>query len=87
MSTSSAAPLRALLASAADDGCTGLILDTSRVAFRDSGFLAVLDWWPRQGRRLRLANRSRAVRHLLAAAAPARRRRAHAGSPTAAGRS
>ncbi|MDK0520578.1 STAS domain-containing protein [Streptomyces sp. ML-6] len=83
----SAAPLRALLASAAEDGCTGLVLDTSRVTFCDSGFLAVLDWWPRQGRRLRLANRSRAVQHLLNAAAPARRQRAHAGSLTAVGRS
>ncbi|UQX01869.1 STAS domain-containing protein [Streptomyces sp. RerS4] len=33
----SAAPLWALLASAADDGCTGLVLDTSRVTFSDSG--------------------------------------------------
>ncbi|MFF5502895.1 STAS domain-containing protein [Streptomyces roseolus] len=61
----SAAPLRALLASAADDGCTGLVLDTSRVTFCDAGLLAVLDWWPRRGRRLRLANRSPAVRRLL----------------------
>ncbi|MFE1378650.1 STAS domain-containing protein [Streptomyces sp. NPDC058740] len=83
----SAAPLRALLASAADDGCTGLVLDTSRVTFCDSGFLAVLDWWPQQGRRLRLANPSRAVQHLLNAVAPARRQWAHAGSLTTAGRS
>ncbi|MFD6791570.1 STAS domain-containing protein, partial [Streptomyces anthocyanicus] len=73
----SAAPLRALLASAADDGCTGLVLDTSRVTFCDSGFLAVLRWWPQQGRRLRLANPSRAVQHLLNAVAPARRQWAH----------
>ncbi|MFJ5138750.1 STAS domain-containing protein [Streptomyces sp. NPDC088707] len=65
----SVAPLRALLASAAADGYTGLVLDTARVAFCDSSFLAVLDWWPRRGRRLTLANRSRAVRRLLAAAA------------------
>ncbi|MEV7444368.1 STAS domain-containing protein [Streptomyces sp. NPDC091204] len=65
----SAAPLRALLASAADDGYTGLVLDTSDVTFADSGFLALLDWWPRHGRRLRLANRSPAVRRLLRAAA------------------
>ncbi|MCB8901107.1 MULTISPECIES: STAS domain-containing protein [unclassified Streptomyces] len=65
----SVAPLRALLASAAADGYTGLVLDTARVAFCDSSFLAVLDWWPRRGRRLTLANRSRAVRHLLIAAA------------------
>ncbi|MFE9927953.1 STAS domain-containing protein [Streptomyces sp. NPDC005533] len=65
----SAAPLRALLASAADDGYSGLVLDTSEVTFADSGFLAVLDWWPRHGRRLRLAHCSPAVRRLLGAAA------------------
>ncbi|MGA5067347.1 STAS domain-containing protein [Streptomyces exfoliatus] len=80
----SAAPLRALLASAADNGCTGLVLDTARVAFCDSGFLAVLDWWPRHGRRLRLANRSRAVQRLLASAAAAGQQTAQAGPPTAA---
>ncbi|MFD5326560.1 STAS domain-containing protein [Streptomyces sp. NPDC127092] len=69
----SAAPLRALLASAADDGYTGLVLDTSRVSFCDSGLLATLDWWPRHGRRLRLANRSPAVQRLLNAAAAAAR--------------
>lgn len=67
----SAAPLRALLASAAADGYTGLVLDTSRVTFCDSGFLAVLRWWPRQGRRLRVTARSRAVQRLLDAAAAA----------------
>lgn len=67
----SAAPLRAFLASAAADGYTGLVLDTSRVTFCDSGFLAVLEWWPRHGRRLRLTNRSRAVMRLLHAAASA----------------
>ncbi|KOV20086.1 MULTISPECIES: STAS domain-containing protein [Streptomyces] len=65
----SAAPLRAFLASAADNGITGLVLDCSRVTFCDSGFLAALDWWPRQGRRLRLTHRSRAVERLLRAAA------------------
>ncbi|MFF9852972.1 STAS domain-containing protein [Streptomyces litmocidini] len=80
----SAAPLRALLASAADNGCIGLVLDTSRVTFCDSGLLAVLRWWPRHGRRLRLANRSRAVRRLLDAAAAAGQQVARAGSPTAA---
>ncbi|MFJ7776850.1 STAS domain-containing protein [Streptomyces yangpuensis] len=65
----SAAPLRAFLASAADNGHTGLVLDCSRVTFCDSGFLAALDWWPRQGRRLRLTHRSRAVDRLLRAAA------------------
>ncbi|WP_329274715.1 STAS domain-containing protein [Streptomyces sp. NBC_00691] len=74
----SAIPLRTLLASAADGGCTGLVLDTSQVTFCDSGFLAVLDWWPRRGRRLRLANRSRAVQHLMDTACPAGRRTAHA---------
>ncbi|MER5735529.1 MULTISPECIES: STAS domain-containing protein [unclassified Streptomyces] len=80
----SATPLRALLASAADDGYTGLVLDTSRVTFCDTGFLAVLDWWPRNGRRLRLANRSPAVQRLLNAAAAADRPPARSGSPTAA---
>ncbi|MFC9590896.1 STAS domain-containing protein [Streptomyces sp. NPDC056944] len=65
----SIAPLRALLASAAADGYTGLVLDTARVDFCDSSLLAVLDWWPRRGRRLTVANRSRAVRRLLIAAA------------------
>ncbi|MFE7587471.1 STAS domain-containing protein [Streptomyces gardneri] len=64
----SISPLRALLASAADDGYTGLVLDTAQVTFCDSAFLAVLEWWPQRGRRLRLANRSRAVAHLLNAA-------------------
>lgn len=79
----SATPLRALLASAANDGYTGLVLDTARVTFCDSGFLAVLDQWHRQGRRLMLANRSRAVRHLLNAA-PTVQQTAQAGSMTAA---
>ncbi|MBT2442794.1 STAS domain-containing protein [Streptomyces sp. ISL-36] len=80
----SAAPLWALLASAANNGCTGLVLDTARVTFCDSGFISVLDRWPRHGRRLRLANRSRAVQRLLDAAAAAGRQTVHAGSPTAA---
>ncbi|MEU4353688.1 STAS domain-containing protein [Streptomyces virginiae] len=67
----SAAPLRTFLASAADNGITGLVLDCSRVTFCDSGFLAALDCWPRQGRRLRLTHRSRAVERLLRAAAAA----------------
>ncbi len=79
----SAAPLRALLASAADDGYTGLVLDTSRVTFADSGFLAILDWWPRRGRMLRLVNRSRAVEHLLYASAAATRQPARTVSRTA----
>ncbi|MEW2136574.1 STAS domain-containing protein [Streptomyces sp. NPDC005409] len=80
----SAAPLRALLASAADDGYTGLVLDTRGVTFADSGFLAVLDGWPRHGRRLRLAHRSRAVKRPLHAAAATTQRPAQAGSLTAA---
>ncbi|MEV6245961.1 STAS domain-containing protein [Streptomyces sp. NPDC051742] len=80
----SATPLRALLASAIDNGYSGLVLDTSRVAFCDSGFLAILHWWPRHGRRLRLANHSRAVQRLLNASAATGLQRAHAGSPTAA---
>ncbi|WP_435972647.1 STAS domain-containing protein [Streptomyces sp. Qhu_M48] len=79
----SSAPLRALLASAAADGYTGLVLDTSLVTFCDSGLLAAVAWWPRKGRRLRLVNSSRAVRHLLAAAAVSRRS-ARRGSPAAA---
>lgn len=65
----SAAPLRMMLSAAAANGFTGLVLDTSRVTFCDSGLLAVLRWWPQQGRRLRLATRSPAVQHLLNAAA------------------
>ncbi|MFF8840357.1 STAS domain-containing protein [Streptomyces sp. NPDC015130] len=76
-------PLRALLASAADDGYTGLVLDTARVAFCDSAFLAVLEWWPQRGRRLRLANRSRAVEHLLNAARATGLRTVHADTPAA----
>ncbi|MET9952503.1 STAS domain-containing protein [Streptomyces sp. NPDC006339] len=64
----SAAPLGALLVSAAAEGYTGLVLDTYRVTFCDSGLLAVLRWWPRSGRRLRLVNPSRAVTRLLKAA-------------------
>ncbi|MFE6225951.1 STAS domain-containing protein [Streptomyces sp. NPDC057854] len=67
----SAAPLRTLLASAADAGYTGLVLDTARVTFCDSALLAVLDWWPRHGRRLSLAHCSRALQHLLHAAGAA----------------
>ncbi|MFD3940771.1 STAS domain-containing protein [Streptomyces sp. NPDC058611] len=89
-----AAPLRALLASAAADGYTGLVLNTSRITFADSGFLAVLGWWARHGRRLRLANRSKAVQLLLDAAAasagqpwPDAAEEPAAGSPPADGRS
>jgi anti-anti-sigma factor len=81
----SAAPLRALLDSAADNGCTGLVLDTARVVFCDSGFLAVLDRWPRQGRRLRLVNRSRPVQRLLNATASARQQSSRVCAPSRAG--
>ncbi|MEU4078161.1 STAS domain-containing protein [Streptomyces venezuelae] len=81
----SAAPLRALLDSAADNGCTGLVLDTAHVAFCNSGFLAVLDRWPRQGRRLRLVNCSRPVQRLLNAAASARQQSSWVCAPSRAG--
>ncbi|MFF5970123.1 STAS domain-containing protein [Streptomyces sp. NPDC012769] len=68
----STAPLGALLVSAAAEGYTGLVLDTFRVTFCDSGLLTVLRWWPRNGRRLRLVNPSRAVNRLLQAAAAVR---------------
>ncbi|MET7753387.1 hypothetical protein ABZT27_01585 [Streptomyces sp. NPDC005389] len=67
--------------SAADNGCTGLVLDTARVVFCDSGFLAVLDRWPGQGRRLRLVNRSRPVQRLLNAAASTRRQSSRVCAP------
>ncbi|MFF2776163.1 STAS domain-containing protein [Streptomyces sp. NPDC058052] len=77
----SVGPLRALMASAADHGCTGLVLDTAQVTFCDSALLNALDWWPHRGRRLRLANRSRAVEHLLRAAAQGRQRPERSVSP------
>ncbi|MFF0741128.1 STAS domain-containing protein [Streptomyces sp. NPDC004111] len=63
----SAAPLGALLASAASFGHTRLVVDASRVTFCDSGFLNALLAWRRGGRRLILAAASSAVRRLLAA--------------------
>ncbi|MFJ3580699.1 STAS domain-containing protein [Streptomyces sp. NPDC090127] len=74
----SSAPLGALMASAAEDGYIGLVLDASQVTFCDSGFLRVLRWWPRDGRRLRLTNPSRAVQHLLRAVAVTARNPARA---------
>lgn len=68
----SATPLRAMLTSAAAQGYDDLVLDTSRVTFCDSGFLKILRWWPRRGRRLRLATTSPAVQRLLRATAPPR---------------
>ncbi|WP_175439178.1 STAS domain-containing protein [Streptomyces vilmorinianum] len=77
----SAAPLRAILASAAADGCTDLVLDASRVTFCDSGLLAVLDQWSRLGRRYRIDAPTEVVLRLLRVAAgtlrtPLRGRRA-----------
>ncbi|MFI5802700.1 STAS domain-containing protein [Streptomyces sp. NPDC051561] len=63
----SAAPLSAMLASAAAFGHTRLVVDASRVTFCDSGFLNALLAWRRGGRRLILAATSAAVRRLLAA--------------------
>ncbi|MFD3515364.1 STAS domain-containing protein [Streptomyces sp. NPDC058657] len=63
----SAAPLSALLASAASFGHTRLVVDASRVTFCDSGFLNALVAWRRGGRRLVLAAASAAVRRLLVA--------------------
>ncbi|MFI0979907.1 STAS domain-containing protein [Streptomyces sp. NPDC021093] len=62
-----AAPLSALLASAAAFGHTRLVVDASRVTFCDSGFLNALLAWRRGGRRLILAAASAAVKRLLAA--------------------
>ncbi|MGR8006955.1 STAS domain-containing protein [Streptomyces hypolithicus] len=64
----SAGPLRVILASAAANGYTDLVLDSSRVSFCDSGFLNLMRWWPRNGRRLHLTARSPAVQRLLRAA-------------------
>ncbi|MGW7411563.1 STAS domain-containing protein [Streptomyces sp. NPDC054863] len=61
-----AAPLSALLASAAAFGHTRLVVDASRVTFCDSGFLNALLAWRRGGRRLILAAASAAVKRLLA---------------------
>ncbi|MCT4351568.1 STAS domain-containing protein [Streptomyces sp. Je 1-79] len=65
----SAAPLRAILLSAAADGRTDLILDASRVTFCDSGLLGVLDLWSRLGRRYRIDAPPPVVLRLLRAAA------------------
>ncbi|MEU6167064.1 STAS domain-containing protein [Streptomyces tanashiensis] len=66
----SVAPLRALLASAAADGYTGLVVDTARVTLCDASLLAALGWWSRQGRRLTLVNRSGGVPRSQYAACP-----------------
>ncbi|MFD7325844.1 STAS domain-containing protein [Streptomyces sp. NPDC059875] len=65
----SAAPLRAILASAAAEGCTDLVLDASRVTFCDSGLLGVLDQWSRRGRRYRIDAPPGVVLRLLRLAA------------------
>ncbi|MCX5204685.1 STAS domain-containing protein [Streptomyces sp. NBC_00237] len=62
-----AAPLSALLTSAAAFGHTRLVVDASRVTFCDSGFLNALLAWRRGGRRLILAAASAAVERLLRA--------------------
>ncbi|MBT2439498.1 STAS domain-containing protein [Streptomyces sp. ISL-36] len=65
----SAAPLRAMLTSAAAEGVTGLILDAARVTFCDAGLLGVLDQWSRTGRRYRIDAPSDVVLRLLRVAA------------------
>ncbi|MFJ8082760.1 STAS domain-containing protein [Streptomyces sp. NPDC096205] len=65
----SAAPVREILAAA--HGYTGLLLDTSRVTFADSGLLALVDSWTGPRRRLRMTNTSRPVQRLLDVAAAA----------------
>lgn len=76
-----AAPVRSLLAAAVADGYKGLVLDTSRVTFCDSALLAILDWWPCEGRRLRHTARSAAVDRLLDLVADAAGRAASGARP------
>ncbi|GGT15541.1 STAS domain-containing protein [Streptomyces purpureus] len=64
----SAAPLRAMLTSAAADGYTVLVLEASRVTFCDSGLLNALQWWERRGHLLHFTARSSCVQRLLNAA-------------------
>lgn len=52
----SAGPLRVMLTTAAAYGYTHLVLDTSRVTFRDSALLKVLESWVGAGRTARLEN-------------------------------
>ncbi|MFF8610388.1 STAS domain-containing protein [Streptomyces sp. NPDC015346] len=65
----SAAPLRAMLTSAAAEGFTHLILDASRVTFCDAGLLGVLAQWSRTGRGYRIDAPSDVVLRLLRVAA------------------
>ncbi|MFD0141895.1 MULTISPECIES: STAS domain-containing protein [unclassified Streptomyces] len=60
-----AAPLRAILASAAESGVTDLVLDASRVTFCDSGLLGVLDQWTLMGGRYRIDAPTPCVLRLL----------------------
>lgn len=66
---------------AAAHGFRGLVLDTSRVTFADSGLLALLDGWTGPHRRVRMTNTSVPVRRLLDVAAAAGRHRPRAGRP------
>ncbi|MFE5632261.1 STAS domain-containing protein [Streptomyces sp. NPDC056543] len=59
------APLRAILASAAESGVTDLVLDASRVTFCDSGLLGVLDQWTLMGGRYRIDAPTPCVLRLL----------------------
>ncbi|MYW65391.1 STAS domain-containing protein [Streptomyces sp. SID8379] len=68
----SSAPLRVMLAAAADHGFTRLHLVTAAVTFADSGLLHALRPWPRQGRRLLMHGMSPAVARLLQTFALAR---------------
>lgn len=63
-----AGPLRVMLTTAAAYGYTHLVLDTSRVTFRDSALLKVLESWVGAGRTACLENPSRAAQRLLSAA-------------------
>ncbi|MEN8653756.1 STAS domain-containing protein [Streptomyces sp. 21So2-11] len=60
-----AAPLHAILTSAAAFGHTRLVIDATRITFCDSGFLNAVLGWRRRGRRLCLASCSPAVVRLL----------------------
>ncbi|WP_434595423.1 STAS domain-containing protein [Streptomyces sp. A5-4] len=60
-----AAPLHAMLTSAAAFGHTRLVIDAARITFCDCGFLNAVLGWRRRGRRLCLAACSPAVERLL----------------------
>lgn len=65
----SCAPLRAILASSAGAGVTGLVLDVARVTFCDSGLLGVLDQWTAMGGTYRIDAPPPPVLRLLRASA------------------